>query len=408
LVIATATAEGVQRKEGRDSDTVEGATHGLSVDTSLDPFEASGRSQRERERPGVHREGPGEGEDGVGAMAKKVRERMVSYATYGVVLCLVLKSIFSLRTYVMLSRSFDADEGTMNGLKLNLVPITEVASDVSPLDLFLRHAKEPVIVKGALHGQPLMRADNVVEYVAQVCRDSYIDTVVYSKEVSSWAGHTDEKLMRIKDYYASYVKNSSNEELRYATSATFGMPFMCPALQHDMLVPGLASKPLPTGGAFRNYAQPTIFMGPAWSRSELHIDMMLMPFWLGVYAGTKRFRVIAFEDNLEHFGVDRGGFGSGRILSPSGKALEIFDPDVQEFPELQDVRIYEGEVKAGDVIYVPSGALHGILNTEATFAATSNSLWPPLTSHYAEVSSFPSVAEVDTDSQFCLFSCSFT
>ena len=67
------------------------------------------------------------------------------------------------------------------------------------------------------------------------------------------------------------------------------------------------------------------------------------------------------------------------------KSLEIWDPDLDVFPELSQVRIFEGEVEAGDMIYVPSGALHGVLNTEMSFGATANALFSPVTNHYTEV-----------------------
>merc|ERR1711904_185557 len=187
--------------------------------------------------------------------------------------------------------------------KLNLVPIkTVVHGELTPLELFLDHGKEPVIIKGALGGHPLMR-NNTAEYIADVCGDGYIDTVVYDADSESWAGHTGQKLMKIKEYVDGYFANASREEIRYAHSATFGMPFVCPALQHDVLIPALASKTLPAGGGIISLGHPTIFMGPPGSLSELHMDMYLMPFWLSVYMGKKKFRVIVFEEALKQFGV---------------------------------------------------------------------------------------------------------
>ncbi len=111
-----------------------------------------------------------------------------------------------------------------------------------------------------------------------------------------------------------------------------------------------------------------------------------------MYFGQKSFRVIVFEDSAAHFqgdflrtGRHRKRVTDARTGDERVVSLEIWDPDLEIFPELSNVRIFQGEVDAGDVIYVPPGALHGILNTEQSFGATSNALFAPLTSHYTEV-----------------------
>eukprot|EP00212_Chloropicon_laureae_P002285 CAMPEP_0197489382 /NCGR_PEP_ID=MMETSP1311-20131121/4176_1 /TAXON_ID=464262 /ORGANISM="Genus nov. species nov., Strain RCC856" /LENGTH=483 /DNA_ID=CAMNT_0043033683 /DNA_START=116 /DNA_END=1567 /DNA_ORIENTATION=- len=283
---------------------------------------------------------------------------------------------------------------------LRFVPIVmKDADDLTPLDLYGEHGREPVIIKGALKAHPFMREGrNTPDHFAQVCGDALIDTVVYDSNYTGWAGHKDEILMTVRDFVDGYMVKEGREssphpeELRYAHSNSYGMPQLCPALQWEVLIPRHASIDLPTAGSRRNLGQPTLFMGPTGSRSELHMDMYLLPFWLSVYFGQKSFRVILFEDSAAHFEGDFMRTGRHRKVvtdAATGEervvSLEIWDPDVEIFPELANVRIYEGEVNAGDVIYVPSGALHGILNTEQSFGATSNALFAPLPSHYTEV-----------------------
>ena len=41
------------------------------------------------------------------------------------------------------------------------------------------------------------------------------------------------------------------------------------------------------------------------------------------------------------------------------KQLEIFDPDLEVFPELTKVTVWEGTLNPGDWIYLPSATLHG-------------------------------------------------
>ena len=278
---------------------------------------------------------------------------------------------------------------------LNIVPI-KVVDDITPLDLY-SPGDVPVIIKGALNRHPLMQSNkNNPEYIAKLCGDALIDTVIYSNNYTGWAGHKDAKLMKVgkfvRDHMSKKAASSDTDELRYAHSHTFGMPLLCPVLQHDLLVPAVASKPLACHGSFRNVGQPTIFMGPAGTRSELHMDMYLLPFWLSVYFGRKKFRIILFEDSSQHFEGDFMESGRLRktVKNPTtGQehqvSFEVWSPNLDYFPEASKVRIYEGDVNAGDVIYVPSGALHGILNTEDSFAATTNEMFVPVLKHYIEV-----------------------
>eukprot|EP00213_Chloropicon_mariensis_P000559 CAMPEP_0197470136 /NCGR_PEP_ID=MMETSP1309-20131121/723_1 /TAXON_ID=464262 /ORGANISM="Genus nov. species nov., Strain RCC998" /LENGTH=300 /DNA_ID=CAMNT_0043006719 /DNA_START=261 /DNA_END=1159 /DNA_ORIENTATION=+ len=278
---------------------------------------------------------------------------------------------------------------------LNIVPI-KVVDDITPLDLY-SPGDVPVIIKGALNRHPLMQSNkNNPEYIAKLCGDALIDTVIYSNNYTGWAGHKDEKLMRVdkfvRDHMSKKAASSDTDELRYAHSHTFGMPLLCPVLQHDLLVPAVASKQLASLGGFWNLGQPTIFMGPAGTRSELHMDMYLLPFWLSVYFGRKKFRIILFEDSSQHFEGDFMESGRLRktVKNPTtGQerevSFEVWSPNLNYFPEASKVRIYEGDVNAGDVIYVPSGALHGILNTEDSFAATTNEMFVPVLKHYIEV-----------------------
>ena len=300
--------------------------------------------------------------------------------------------------YVMVESYFFLEDMTArHQAGLNIVSI-KVVDDITPLGLY-SPGDEPVIIKGALNRHPLMQSNkNNPEYIAKLCGDGLIDTVIYSNNYTGWAGHKDTKLMKVEKYVRDHMSkkaaSSDAEELRYAHSQTFGMPLLCPALQHDLLVPAIASIRLPAlGNSTESYVgQPTIFMGPAGTRSELHMDMCLLPFWLSVYFGTKKFRIILFEDSSQHLEGDflDGGRLRKSVMNPAtGQerevSFEVWSPDLHHFPEASKVRIYEGYVNAGDVIYVPPGALHGILNTKDSFSATENVLFVPLAKHYTEV-----------------------
>jgi len=132
---------------------------------------------------------------------------------------------------------------------LRFVPIVmKDADDLTPLDLYGEHGREPVIIKGALKAHPFMREGrNTPDHFAQVCGDALIDTVVYDSNYTGWAGHKDEILMTVRDFVDGYMvkegleSSPHPEELRYAHSNSYGMPQLCPALQWEVLIPRHAS-----------------------------------------------------------------------------------------------------------------------------------------------------------------------
>ena len=172
--------------------------------------------------------------------------------------------------------------------------------------------------------------------------------------------------------------------------------------------------------------QPTTFTGPAMTKSEMHEDLYLQPFWLNVYLGAKSFRVIRYEDALEHmefqFGDTNNRYKRSIFNRQTGndedRYLEIWNPDLTTFPgahqrfppqptqtplslspslplshsllthahaELEHVRVYEGTAQAGDLVYIPTGALHGIMNPEASLCTTTNYLPPAMLRHYIDI-----------------------
>ena len=111
---------------------------------------------------------------------------------------------------------------------------------------------------------------------------------------------------------------------------------------------------------------------------------------MSVYIGRKTFRTIRYEDSRTHLNYYKEFARAEKRLYDDStgtyvtKQLEIFDPDLEAFPELENVKVYEGTVNAGDWVYLPSATLHGVRNDEASFAVSSNSLSPPVIDQFAE------------------------
>lgn len=104
--------------------------------------------------------------------------------------------------------------------------------------------------------------------------------------------------------------------------------------------------------------QPEMYIGPPGTKTELHMDAFLIPFWMSVYKGTKTFRVIPFEqihDNPKLRALfleeERTRWErevtNGSASELVSRELEIWDPDYEAFPELLEATVYEGDVNPG-------------------------------------------------------------
>ena len=252
--------------------------------------------------------------------------------------------------------------------RVKIVPMTRIqAGDVKSVRNFYKtYGKQPVVISGALNTHPFMLENMTFADIKSSCGEALLDSVVYSEASSKWSGLTDEVFYKIGPYIDEYILErgegggEKGREKRYAYTNTLGgLPATCPILQHSCLVPKIGAKPIPGFGSQHDASQPTIFIGPAGTRTELHMDLFLLPFWLSTYIGHKVFRVILFEESIQHFDktfISSNRYSKDIVNGETGKVkrqtLQIFDPDQTIFPELAKVTIYEGHTYGGDVIYM--------------------------------------------------------
>ena len=148
------------------------------------------------------------------------------------------------------------------------------------------------------------------------------------------------------------------------------------------------------------FTWPSLMAGVPNSRSELHYDEAGLPFWMAVLRGQKLFRMLPYADNLHlarHAGPEENTHYGWPITRPDGAGPGFADyilseyfsrgayqfeavptgdrndgPDFDAFPRLCEAVVYEAEVGAGDVIFIPTGAPHAAINQGATIGITSN------------------------------------
>ena len=104
---------------------------------------------------------------------------------------------------------------------------------------------------------------------------------------------------------------------------------------------------------------------------------------------------VNYWDAVRHFDVYNKKGRGNRLIDQNGRSqrwersrydditgkfetrrMEIWNPDLDWFPELDNVTVWEGTVNAGDWIYLPSASLHGVRNDDVSWGVTINALYP--------------------------------
>ena len=283
--------------------------------------------------------------------------------------------------------------------KLHVVPMPRVpAGSLTKKEFFEQYGDQAVIIEGGLRQHPAVGLG--LEGLRDLCGDATVETYVFDPKSDEWGGHVDKKLLKFDEYIDEYVLNETNLEKRYFPGGLVGMPIVCPVLEN--LTPVLSyftvgyrmvSHEPEVGSDGKAHQlvshQPELFVGPGGTKTEMHMDSYPGTFWMSVYFGKKMFRTISYEDSIKYMsyykekGVQRLQRRKNRHsrLQP----LAIWNPDLETFPELAKVTIWEGTVNAGDWLYLPPATLHGVYNPEPFWALTSMDIYPPLFDKFIDV-----------------------
>ena len=224
------------------------------------------------------------------------------------------------------------------------------------------------------------------EDLRDLCGGGLTETSKYEAKAHEWAGLSDLKVRTMKEYLETYILNKTSDELVYS-SGSVGIPEFCPKLEFFTPIPSYVSLGVVPIDPYKvQPGQPEMYIGPPGTKTELHMDGYLISFWMSVYSGSKVFRILPFDELISSKGMKRLFLEKEtNRWARGGKQLEIWDPDLELFPELLDATVYEGAVNAGDWIYLPGGALHGVSNDGYSWGVSINSMLPATVKNFADV-----------------------
>jgi hypothetical protein len=106
------------------------------------------------------------------------------------------------------------------------------------------------------------------------------------------------------------------------------------------------------------------FVGEKDSGSRPHVDVMGSEAWLTVLSGKKLWAIVHPHD--KHL-----------VMDSSGSFLDLFNLDLDKFPQARRARMVTFVQEAGMAVYVPSDAPHAVRNLEFSSSVTFNFMWSP-------------------------------
>ncbi|CAM6082841.1 unnamed protein product [Calypogeia fissa] len=208
---------------------------------------------------------------------------------------------------------------------------------------------KPVLITGALdHWPALAKWDR--EYLLK-----------HAGEVSFAAGPVD---LKLKDYY-SYADLVEEERPLYIFDSKFGEK--CPQLALDYDVPKYFREDLFSllGSARPDYRW--LISGPARSGSSFHIDPNSTSAWNAVIRGAKKW--VMYPPHVVPPGVHPSPDGA-EVASPV--SLTEWFMNFYEQTRWQKEKPVECVCRAGEVVFVPNGWWHIVINLEESIAITQN------------------------------------
>ena len=204
---------------------------------------------------------------------------------------------------------------------------------------------------------------NITTFVKH-CGDRGVKPAAYEKEEapSRWGGMVpawgDDATMKLSEFVAL------NDTRAYLHD--WALPTNCPELFEafpQFRIPRyFANDYVQSVEHTTRYREdwPSLFVGPKGSQTGIHADSLGSPAWMLQLKGRKRWRIV------------KANYSALLYPTAHSYALDLFEPDFKKHRLAGLVDVQEVVLEAGDVLFVPGGALHAVENLDDTVAISSN------------------------------------
>ena len=213
----------------------------------------------------------------------------------------------------------------------------------------------------------LFKTPLTLERLIEACGDERID-LKFKGDEHTWAGLSDaDDFCTLREFIESF---STNETMRKYYLHDWTLPEACPLILglesnfDEFIMPKFFAGDYFQRMPYNTYENswPSLFIGAKGTESGVHVDSGGTNFWLHLVSGEKKWRI--FDKESIH----------NMYLKP-GEAyfyLDVFRPDLKEFPLFVKSKMYEFTQKPGELVFIPGDSPHAVTNTEDIVAISSN------------------------------------
>eukprot|EP01063_Lacrimia_lanifica_P006000 TRINITY_DN1360_c0_g1_i1.p1 TRINITY_DN1360_c0_g1~~TRINITY_DN1360_c0_g1_i1.p1 ORF type:complete len:406 (+),score=137.43 TRINITY_DN1360_c0_g1_i1:57-1274(+) len=251
-------------------------------------------------------------------------------------------------------------------------PIDRVPHDSLSFEKFFRDyesAQRPVIIENVpIGGAPWTR-----DLIRERCGDARVTPVVDNPtKGEEWGNLKKAEATTVRGFLDAIQRGGKGAGLYMHDWA---IPKHCPELLRDYAIPKyfvqdyLAALKVRTGdgiteGSYSPYKDswPSLFVGEKATGSGLHVDSGDTHFVMHMVDGVKDFRVLGVADRiLAYENRENGTF-----------AADLFAPDFEAHPLLALAHVYTATLRAGDLLFIPGGSGHQVVNQGPVIALSYN------------------------------------
>eukprot|EP01063_Lacrimia_lanifica_P006001 TRINITY_DN1360_c0_g1_i2.p1 TRINITY_DN1360_c0_g1~~TRINITY_DN1360_c0_g1_i2.p1 ORF type:complete len:419 (+),score=148.25 TRINITY_DN1360_c0_g1_i2:68-1324(+) len=251
-------------------------------------------------------------------------------------------------------------------------PIDRVPHDSLSFEKFFRDyesAQRPVIIENVpIGGAPWTR-----DLIRERCGDARVTPVVDNPtKGEEWGNLKKAEATTVRGFLDAIQRGGKGAGLYMHDWA---IPKHCPELLRDYAIPkyfvqdyltqlsvdnsdhGIHSKQYPYKDSW-----PSLFVGEKATGSGLHVDSGDTHFVMHMVDGVKDFRVLGVADRiLAYENRENGTF-----------AADLFAPDFEAHPLLALAHVYTATLRAGDLLFIPGGSGHQVVNQGPVIALSYN------------------------------------
>ena len=278
-----------------------------------------------------------------------------------------------------------ADVANADGTSPFRVREVERRSNLSYEEFFREYSakSKPVIITDAM---PSLFANSPspwsLEHIVDVCGDVYVHAQRYDPSVRAWGKLASEKVVKLRDFVAEFQANVTRVDDAHAFDYDgpkdvdgnpllylfdLPLPEACPEIVSEFTVPKyfagdlLQRVPRDVDVPYRD-AWPSLFIGPRYSRGSLHVDSFGSSFWMALFEGRKKW--IFFEPEQKPLLYEQ--------RADQTFAVDVFRPNLTETPMYARAVHTECVLQPGEILFVPAGSPHQVMNLDATVSVSMN------------------------------------